>query len=195
MRKVELESNLRQSWVNFEVLDNNHPFLKLNGAHFLAYYCKSLWSRIFQANSSYFVFFYFLHLFRENVKILKKTKYGLIKLFLNLAMSSKLFLNHNLLLGGLPFIFTRSFGNMEKLLVAICKIFVYAEVVTFWGSVERQYDCQLYNDEYTNWKKTLKTFLKVFVHFICKQRFENNITKVSKWEDIKIRVSSSRCSR
>ena len=72
---------------------------------------------------------------------------------------------------------------------------VYAEVVTFWGSVVRQYDCQLYKNEYTNWKKTLKTFLKVFVHFICKQRFENNITEVSKWEDIKIRVSSSRCSR
>ncbi len=32
-----------------------------------------------------------------------------------------------------------------------------------------------------------ETFLKVFVHFICLWRFGNNITKVTKWEDIKIR--------
>jgi len=34
--------------------------------------------------------------------------------------------------------------------------------------------------------KTLKTFLNVFVHFICELRFGNNITKVAKQEDIKI---------
>jgi len=35
-------------------------------------------------------------------------------------------------------------------------------------------------------------FLNVFVHFLCKCSFGNNITKVAKQEDIKIHVSSSR---
>ncbi len=43
--------------------------------------------------------------------------------------------------------------------------------------------------------KTLKTFLNVFVHFICKWWFGINITKVAKQEVFKICVSSSRCSR
>jgi hypothetical protein len=43
--------------------------------------------------------------------------------------------------------------------------------------------------------KTLKNFLNVFVYFICKQRFGNNLTKVANQEDIKISVPSLKCSR
>jgi hypothetical protein len=43
--------------------------------------------------------------------------------------------------------------------------------------------------------KTLKMFLNGFVHFICKRRLGNNITKVSKPGGYQISASSSRCSR
>jgi len=55
---------------------------------------------------------------------------------------------------------------------------IYTEVECFWGRVVRLKDCQLYNDEFTNWEiKHWRCFWRFLLTFICKQQFGNNSTE------------------